>query len=111
MGRREVTVTPHLVAQARRVAELIDAGYGNARIAIDLGVSRPRVSQIRRELAALEPYLGRPQTTDRLRGHREQLWSLRHDALRLAAAVRRDLRELDEELQAADIDQALGLRG
>lgn len=110
MERDGPVPTTHLVHQARRVAELLDAGCGNAQIAADLGVSRPRVSQIRRQLPALMPYLGRPAPTDRLRSYREQLWSLRHHALELAASVRLELRALDEELEAADIDRLLELR-
>jgi hypothetical protein len=104
------TFSPHLIAQGTRVAELLDAGFTNKRIAAVLGVSAPRVAQIRRLLPALAPYLGRPRPTDRLRSHREQLWILRRDALDLAATIRRDLRALDEELEAAQLDQVLGLR-
>ena len=103
--------SPHLIAQASRVAELLDAGYSNRRIAAILGVSGPRIAQIRHVLPELSPYLGQPDPLDRLRGHRDQLWSLRHQVLELAATIRRDLRELDEELQAANVDSLLGLRG
>ena len=106
----DASLTLHFVDQARRVAELIDAGYSNRQIAADLGVSSVRVSQIRGRLPALHAYLGTPAPVDRLRCHRDQLWSLRHQALRLAAVIRRDLRELDEELEASDIDRILGLR-
>lgn len=102
--------TLHFVNQARQVAELLDAGYSNRQIARQLRVSGPRVSQIRRKLPALAPYLGRPAPTERLRSQRDQLWNLRRSALALAATVRRDLRELDEELQAAEVDRVLGLR-
>ncbi len=102
--------TLRFVNQARRVAELLAAGYGHRQIADELGVSGPRVSQIRRELPALEPYLGSSEPTHRLRSQRDQLWELRRQALSLAATVRRDLRELDEELSSAEIDRLLGLR-
>ncbi len=102
--------TLHFVDQARRVAELLDAGYSNRQIAADLGVSSVRISQIRGRLPALQPYLGVPQPLDRLRGHRDQLWRLRRQTLQLAAVIRRDLRELNEELEASDIDRILGLR-
>jgi hypothetical protein len=102
--------SPHLIDQATRVAELLDQGYSNRRIGEVMGVSGPRIAQIRQRLPALRAYLGNPEPTDRLRGHREQLWSLRRDALALAAAVRADLRELNEELQAQEIDRLLGLR-
>ena len=102
--------TIHFIEQARRVAELLDEGYGSAQIASELGVSQPRVSQIRQQLPSLEAYLGQPAPIERLRSHREQLWTLRHHALQLAATVRRDLKALDEELQAAEIDELLGLR-
>ena len=105
-----VEYSPHLIAQATRVAELLDAGYSNRRIALDLGVSNPRVSQIRNVLPQLAPYLGNAEPLDRLRGHREQLWSLRRQVLELAATIRDDLRELDEELEAATVDRMLGLR-
>lgn len=89
--------TPHaptvkFVEQAARVSELLDAGYSNRRIAEVLGVSAPRVSQIRRQLPTVEPYLGAPDPLGRLRGHREQLADLRRQALSLASQVRRDLR-------------------
>jgi hypothetical protein len=103
-------LTRRFVDQARRVAELLDAGYSNRQIAGRLGVSAARVSQIRTRLPTVEAYLGTPEPNERLRCHREQLWRLRHQALELAAAIRRDLRELDEELEAADIDRLLGLR-
>lgn len=108
-GHRPV-LTRRFVDQARRVAELLDAGYSNRQIAGRLGVSAARVSQIRSRLPAVEDYLGIPEPNERLRCHREQLWRLRRNALELAAAIRRDLRELDEELEAADIDRLLGLR-
>lgn len=105
-----VEYSAHLIAQASRVAELLDAGYSNRKIALDLGVSNPRVSQIRSVLPQLAPYLGHAQPLDRLRGHREQLWSLRRQVLGLAAVIRDDLRELDEELEAVTVDRLLGLR-
>lgn len=104
------TYSPHLIAQAGRVAELLDEGYSNRRIATVLGVSNPRVSQIRNVLPQLAPYLGHPQPLDRLRGHRDQLWNLRRQVLQLATVIRNDLRELDEELEAATVDRLLGLR-
>lgn len=108
-GRRP-PLTPRFVDQARQVAELLDAGYSNLQIAGRLGVSAPRVSQIRARLPAVEDYLGTPEPNERLRCRREQLWRLRRKALELAATIRRDLRELDEELEAAGIDRLLGLR-
>lgn len=109
--RREArSYTPHLIAQASRVAEMLDAGYDNRRMGLELGVSRPRISQIRGLLRELAPYLGRPEPLDRLRSRREQLWRLRRQVLELAATVRTDLRELDEELEASEVDCALGLR-
>ena len=102
--------TKHGIDQARRVWELLDAGYSNKAIAEQLGVSGPRISQIRRQLPVLAPYLGRPRPLARLGSHRGQLWELRRQTLALAATIRRDLRDLDEELQAAYIDQHLGLR-
>ncbi len=107
---RRSSPTLQFVEQAQKVAELLDAGYSNRRIAERLGVSGPRVSQIRQQLPTLEPYLGRAQPLERLRSHREQLWDLRRQALTLASTVRRDLRELEEELDAVAIDQLLGLR-
>ena len=82
----------HLIAQAGRVAQLLG------------------IAQIRKVLPQLTPYLGEAAPLDRLRGHRDQLWSLRRQALGLAATIRRDLRELEEELQAASVDTLLGLR-
>lgn len=104
------TPSPHLIHQASKVAELLDQGYSNRRIAEVLRVSSPRVSEIRRVLPELTPYLGNPEPTERLRERREQLWALRRDAVALAAAIRRDLTELDEELQAYQVDKVLGLR-
>jgi hypothetical protein len=102
--------SPHLISQAARVAELLDEGYTNKRIGVALGVSGPRIAQIRQLLPQLTPYLGRPVPLDRLRSHREQLWRLRHQTLQLAATIRHDLRELEEELEAAELDRLLGLR-
>jgi hypothetical protein len=65
---------PHLIAQARRVAELLEAGDDYGHISRDLGVSRPRVSQIRSQLHELAPYLGRPDPLDRLRSRRDQIF-------------------------------------
>lgn len=104
------TYTPHLIAQASRVAELLDAGKTHRQIGELLGVSAPRIAEIKRLLPKLEPYIGHPAPLDRLRSHREQLWHLRHQTLQLAATIRRDLRELDEELEAARLDRLLGLR-
>lgn len=108
--RRAPALTVQFVEQAQQVAELLDAGYSNRRIAEQLGVSSPRVSQIRSRLPSLQSYLGDPQPTSRLQRHRDQLWRLRREALALASALRRDLRELDEELEAATVDRILGLR-
>lgn len=102
--------TPHLIDQASRVAEMLDRGYTNRQMGVALGVSGPRVAQIRAMLPELAPYLGRPEPLDRLRSHRDQLWSLRRQSLELAATIRRDLRELEEELGAAQVDRVLGLR-
>lgn len=104
------TYTPHLIAQAGRVAELLDAGYTHRQIGEKLGVSAVRITQIRGMLPRLGPYLGSPEPLERLRSHREQLWMLRRRVLELAHTVRRDLSELDEELQAAEVDQLVGLR-
>ena len=105
-----VSLTPHFIDQARRVAELLDAGYSNRQIAGRLGLSGARISQIRTRLPAVEAYLGSPEPNERLRCHRDQLWRLRRQALELAAVIRRDLRELSEELEAANVDRILGLR-
>ena len=106
----EYSLTPHFIGQARQVAELLDAGHSNRQIAERLGVSPPRVSQIRGRLPAVEAYLGSPEPTERLLRHRDQLWKLRRQALELAGTIRRDLHELSEELEASDIDRLLGLR-
>jgi len=47
---RRSAPTLQFVEQAQKVAELLDAGYSNRRIAERLGVSGPRVSQIRQQL-------------------------------------------------------------
>lgn len=110
-GRGEDSLpTLYFIDQARRVAQLLDAGHSNRQIAERLGVSGARVSQIRRRLPALAAYLGSPEPTERLRCHRDQLWKLRRQALELAAVIRRDLRALSEELDASDVDRILGLR-
>jgi hypothetical protein len=102
--------TPHLIAQASRIAELLDRGYTQNQMGELLGVSGPRIAEIKRVLPRLRPYLGNPEPTERLRSQRDQLWALRREALTLAATIRRDLRELDEELQSARIDGILGHR-
>ncbi len=104
------TITPHLIAQASRVAELLDAGYSQREMGRLLGVSGPRIAEIKKQLPELREYLGEPAPLDRLRSHRDQLWNLRRQALELAATIRRDLHELDEEVAAAEIDRLLGLR-
>ena len=103
-------LTARFVEQATQVSEMLDAGYSNRRIAEVLGVSAPRISQIRQQLPEVAPYLGTADPLGRLRGHREQLTSLRRQTLMLAATIRRDLSSLEEELEAADIDHLLGLR-
>jgi transposase-like protein len=102
--------TRHAIEQATRVAELLDAGYSLAGVAKELGVSRPRISQIRRTLPHLQASLGDHTPTARLRRHRAHLVALRNEALALAGAIRRDLREVNEELQSAEVDAILGLR-
>lgn len=104
------TITPHLVYQAGRVAELLDAGHSQSQIGRILGVSGPRIAEIKRRLPELSDYLGKPDPLDRLRSRRAQLWSLRRQTLELAATIRRDLREVDEELGAVQLDLLLGLR-
>lgn len=103
-------VTPYLVAQARTVAHLQREGLSTYQIATALGVSKPRVSQIRAQMRDLADYLGHPDPTDRLKVRRVQLHQLRGDTLRLAMAIRHDLRTLDEELEAVEIDRLTGLR-
>lgn len=103
-------ITPHLIEQARTVATLDREGLPTIEIAAALGVSKPRVSQIRAFIPSLRDYLGDPNPTDRLKNRRLQLHQLRGDALRLAAAIRRDLRLLDEGLEAAEIDRLAGIR-
>jgi predicted transcriptional regulator len=100
----------YTVTQAGRVAELVAAGYSNADIAEQLGVSRPRISQIRHMLPAIRDQLTQPEPTKRLQEKRDRLYALRHQALLLAASIRRDLRELDEELESANTDRVLGFR-
>jgi hypothetical protein len=102
--------TAHLIAQASRIAEMLAEGLTQAQMGQTLGVSGPRIAEIKRLLPQLTPYLGHPQPTERLRSQREQLWALRRQALELAATIRRDLRELDQELEAAQLDRLLGLR-
>lgn len=104
------TYSQHLLAQAARVAELLDAGYTNRQIADEMHVSAPRIAQIKQILPDLRPYIGEPTPLDRLRSHREQLWQLRKHALELAATIREDLRELDEEIQSAEVDYLVGVR-
>lgn len=62
--------TPHLIRQAGRVAELLDQGYTLRAIGRDLGITGPRVAQIKRELPRLCEYLGRPARLDSLRSQR-----------------------------------------
>jgi hypothetical protein len=102
--------TRHFIAQAAEVAKLLDEGKSNREIAERMGVSAPRVAQIRHQLPWVREYLGNPAPNHRLRSHRAQLWALRRETLALAAVLRRDLRELDEELEAAQMDRQLGLR-
>jgi predicted transcriptional regulator len=96
--------------QARRVAELLDAGYATGAIADMLGVTGPRVSQIKRRLPTLREYLGQPAPTDRLQARREELITLRRQVLAIGRLIRQDVRAIDEELSAYRIDQLLGLR-
>lgn len=102
--------TPRFIRQAQVVAALIAEGVPHRQIAKHLGVSGPRISQIKRDIPNLQDYLGVPTPSERLKTHRAQLATLRHEALHLTLAIRRDLRLLDEELEADDIDQLLGLR-
>ena len=98
-------------AQARQIAEMLDQGLTRRQIGSELGVSGPRVTQIIGNHPELLRYQRRPgQVASRLYAYRRDLVRLRRAALDLATIIRRDLRELDEELEAYEVDRQLGLR-
>ena len=97
--------------QAKRVHELLDRGLSRRQIAEELGVSSPRITQIIGKNPELLRYHRRPgQVAARLYTYRQDLIRLRHATNDLAKLIRRDLRELDEELAAYELDRMLGLR-
>lgn len=96
---------------ARRIAELLDQGLSRRQIGAQLGVSGPRVTQIIGNNPQLLRHHRRPgQVAARLHAYRQDLVRLRHATNDLAKLIRRDLRELDEELEAYAVDHLLGLR-
>lgn len=100
-----------MTPQAERVRELLTEGLTRKQIAERLGVSAPRVTQIITSTPALIPYQRRPdQPSARLRSYRNDLIRLRHAALDVSRSIRRELKALDEELQAYELDKLLGLR-
>lgn len=99
------------VPRVRRVAEMLERGLSRREIADALGLSSPRVTQIIGNNPELMRYQRRPsQAAARLYAYQQDLVRLRHATLDLAKTIRRDLRELNEELEAYEVDRALGLR-
>ena len=101
--------TPHLIRPGRAGSPSSSTRlHQPARSAEAMGVSR---SAIAADQVAVCPNCHRISDArsplDRLRSHRDQLWSLRRQTLQLAATIRHDLRELDEELEAARVDRLL----
>lgn len=99
-------------ARDHQVAELIAQGHTHAEIGKRLGITGPAVTHWIRQSPALRQ-LRRRDTARR----REQLAAMRHqlsaisDELRsVQQEARRAIRELDEELQAIELDVQLGLR-
>ena len=103
--------TVYAIEQALTVRRMLDSGSNQRQIAEALGVTPARVSQVARTLRELAPYLGpRPNgPTERLRSIRDQLETMRHEALVLSMTLRRDLRVADNELTGRDVDRILGL--
>jgi len=102
---------PELNDQARRVREMLDRGLSRRQIAEAMGVTSPRITQIIGNNPELLRYHRRPgQVAGRLYTYRQDLVRLRHATNDLAKLIRRDLRELDEELEAYELDRLLGLR-
>jgi hypothetical protein len=104
------TYSDRTIAQANRVAELLAAGYTVRAIARELNLTSPRISQIKRALPELQAFIRTKPVETRLEWRRDELVSLRREALALARKIGQDLRELQEELEAVETDRILGLR-
>lgn len=100
----------HLIEQARLVSLADAVGLSTEDIARQLNVSRPRVSQIRKAIAELQPYIGNAEPLSRLKTERDQLDDIRTEILALLKQIQRDLKELDSEAETVEIDRLLGLR-
>ena len=93
------------------LGRLLEKGLTRRQIAERLGISNPRVSQIIRNHPELIRRQARPELiASRLRGYREDLIRIRTATLHLGRQVSRELRTLNEELEAYEIDTQLGLR-
>ena len=104
-------ITPYAIEQAAIVAHHLAEGRTHREIAQIIGKSRPRVSQVRKRLAELAPYLNRPaDPSEHLLNHRTQLHSLQRQVLELAAAIRRELHAIDDVRESAQVDKILGIR-
>ena len=111
-------VTPTTLARATLIAEGLTEGLTHRQIAACLGISGPRVSRIVvRDLPVLRHHPDAPPAlrhyhprARHLAIERARLDSLRAEVNALLTAIRTQLRDLDEELEAARTDELLGLR-
>lgn len=103
-GRAIATAALH--RRNRRIRELREAGWSLAAIGREVGISKPRVVQI----------LALPVTQDAItateaavRDELARVLTLVADERRRARILERQLRRLEEEREAAVIDEILGL--
>lgn len=111
-GRPIEPPAPTVDPRHHQIREMLEAGYSQRAIAVALGLSAPRVSQ----LVGRSPELRRIRTATS-RSHRELLQSYRSELLQVATElrgltlqVRRSIRALNEELDSVMTDTILGLR-
>lgn len=110
--------TPAKIARATLIAEAVSAGLTHKQIGEQLGLSGPRITQvITREIPILRHHPEAPASLRDFRPHpraliqyRNTLWTMRHELAGIQGEIRKELQTIDEELQAYQIDQLLGLR-
>ena len=110
-----VTSTPPTLGPAealklrnRRIRELVSAGWSNAQIGAEVGLSDERIRQIR---AAPDPDEELAATERALRAEHAILRAALDDIERRRRTVARALQRIEEEREDRRIDRILGLTG
>jgi len=112
-SRRAPTPDADRRRRNRRIRELRRAGLSLAAISLEVGVSKPRVVQILAMPDLHHPLIDDPLTAAEaaVRDELDRVLAVTAADRRRIAFLRRQLTRLEEEREAARIDEILGLKG